>query len=127
MVLAEDGKSLIINYQILDEDIKSVITLHKKLDSWLRDNKCGELEYWFPEENLLAEIRNMSKDGIHQSGTTRIAKSIEEGVVDSNLKVFGTDNLYVCSSSVFPTSGQANPTFYLGAFAVRLAHFLSNK
>lgn len=125
MSIAEDGKSLIIEYEILDEDINSVITLHEKLDAWLREKQCGELEYWLPKEDLLAEIRKMSKDGIHQSGTTRIGKSVEEGVVDSDLKVFGLDNLYVCSSSVFPTSGQANPTFYLGAFAARLAHYLS--
>ena len=38
-------------------------------------------------------------------GTTRIAAAAEDGVVDENLKVWGTPNLYVCSSSVFPTSG----------------------
>ena len=47
----------------------------------------------------------MSRDGIHQSGTTRIADSAERGVLDKDLKVFGTNNLYVCSSSAFPTSG----------------------
>jgi choline dehydrogenase-like flavoprotein len=68
----------------------------------------------------------MSKDGIHQSGTTRIAKNAELGVVNNDLKLWGTENIFVCSSSVFPTSGQANPTFLLGAFAVRLAHHLTN-
>jgi choline dehydrogenase-like flavoprotein len=67
----------------------------------------------------------MSIDGLHQVGTTRIAATADAGVVDDNLKVWGTSNLYVCSSSVFPTSGQANPTFLLGVFAVRLAHQLS--
>jgi choline dehydrogenase-like flavoprotein len=125
MSLAEDGESLVIDYKILEEDIQSVITLHEKLDDHLRSLNCGKLEYWFNKEELIKEIRLMSKDGIHQSGTTRIAKSKEEGVVNYDLKVFDTDNLYVCSSSVFPTSGQANPTFYLGAFAVRLAKHLT--
>jgi len=48
-------------------------------------------------------------------------------VLDSDLKVWGTENLYVCSSSAFPTSGQANPTFFLGAFAARLAQHLAAK
>lgn len=125
MYIASDGVNLCIDYNLVDDEINSIISLHEKLDSWLREHNCGELVYWFPKENLVAEIRQMSKDGIHQSGTTRIGESIEDGVVDRNLKVFGVDNLYICSSSVFPTSGQANPTFLIGVFAVRLAHHIS--
>jgi hypothetical protein len=125
MYIASDGVNLCIDYNLVDDEINSIISLHEKLDSWLREHNCGELVYWFPKENLAAEIRQMSKDGIHQSGTTRIGESIEDGVVDRNLKVFGVDNLYICSSSVFPTSGQANPTFLIGVFAVRLAHHIS--
>jgi choline dehydrogenase-like flavoprotein len=55
-----------------------------------------------------------------------MADTPENGVVDANLKLWGTNNIYVCSSSVFPTSGQANPTFLLGVFAVRLAAHLGS-
>jgi choline dehydrogenase-like flavoprotein len=126
MKLADDRETLIIDYKLVDDDINSIITLHKKLDEQLRATNCGKLEYWFPEDELPKAIRQMSRDGLHQSGTTRIAASAKDGVVDANLKVFGTSNVYVCSSSVFPTSGQANPTFYLGAFAIRLAQHLTN-
>jgi len=34
-------------------------------------------------------------------------------------------NLFVASSSVFPTSGQANPTFMAVTLAIRLAEFIS--
>ena len=125
MKLADDGETLEIHYDLCDEDIDSVIRIHEVLDQWLRKCGCGKLEYWFPKEKLPAEIRSMSRDGIHQCGTTRIAATSDEGVVDSDLRVWGTKNLYVCSSSTFPTSGQANPTFLLGAFSVRLAHHLS--
>ncbi|WP_217653017.1 GMC family oxidoreductase [Flavisolibacter ginsengisoli] len=125
MELAEDNETLVIHYSLTNDDIESVIRLHEKLDKHLRSNNCGKLEYWYPPAELKAAIKNMSKDGIHQCGTTRIANSSDKGVVDRSLKVWGTENLYVCSSSVFPTSGQANPTFLLGAFAVRLAHHLS--
>lgn len=126
MELAQDGETLNIHYRLVEQDIDSVIRTHGLLDKWLRKCKCGELEYWFQKNEMPAAIRAMSVDGLHQVGTTRIAATAEDGVVDENLKVWGTSNLYVCSSSVFPTSGQANPTFLLGAFALRLAHHLAS-
>ncbi len=49
-------------------------------------------------------------DAAHQMGTTRMASRPEEGVVDTNCRVFGTDNLYVASSAVFPTGPSYSPT-----------------
>lgn len=126
MELGPDGETLQIHYALLDEDVQSVIRLHKGLDEWLQKCDCGKLEYWYPEEALPKAIRAMSKDGLHQSGTTRIGDSPERGVVDRNLKLWGTENIFVCSSSVFPTSGQANPTYLIGAFSVRLAEHLAH-
>jgi choline dehydrogenase-like flavoprotein len=125
MYLAEDLETLHINYALTDEDVDSVIKTHQALDQWLQACGCGKLRYWFAQDKLRDAIRNTSKDGLHQCGTTRIADSPEKGVVDSDLKIFGTSNVYVCSSSVFPTSGQANPTFMLGAFAARLSTHLT--
>ncbi|MDD5200958.1 MAG: GMC oxidoreductase [Terrimicrobiaceae bacterium] len=124
MELLPDGETLRISYDLTGADVDSVIRTHELLDGWLRECGCGELEYWFPKEELPVAIRQMSRDGIHQVGTTRIADDPARGVVDANLCVWGTTNVFVCSSSAFPTSGQANPTFLLGAFAVRLAEHL---
>jgi choline dehydrogenase-like flavoprotein len=126
MSLGQDGETLVIDYSLTENDINSVIKVHDELDKYLRETGCGSLEYWYPRSELGEAIKNMSKDGIHQSGTTRIADSPKKGVVDKNLKVWGTENVFVCSSSVFPTSSQANPTFYLGVFAVRLANHLTS-
>jgi len=125
MELGADGESLIIHYDLVDDDVKSVIRCHELLDQSLRASNCGHLEYWFPKAELPAAIRAMSKDGIHQSGTTRIGDSPQSGVVDRDLKLFGPSNVYVCSSSAFPTSGQANPTFFMCAMACRLAGHLT--
>jgi len=125
MTLSENSRNLEIFYKLSDADVDSVIRLHDELDRYLRTLNCGELLYWYPKAELAEVIRSISRDGIHQSGTTRIAENAASGVVDRNLKVFGTKNLFVCSSSVFPTSGQANPTYFLGACSVRLAHYLS--
>jgi choline dehydrogenase-like flavoprotein len=125
MELGPDGETLIINYNLTDPDVESVIKLHEVLDKWLKECNCGELKYWFEKDELSKAIYAMSRDGIHQCGTTRISDSPKDGVVDTNLKLWGVNNIFVCSTSVFPTSGQANPTFPLGAFAIRLAEHLS--
>jgi choline dehydrogenase-like flavoprotein len=65
-------------------------------------------------------------DNFHHMGGTRMASSALEGVVDPNLRLFGTRNAYVCSTSVFPASGFANPTHTLLALAVRLGFHLKS-
>ncbi|GAB4525968.1 MAG: GMC family oxidoreductase [Parvularculaceae bacterium] len=60
----------------------------------------------------------------HHMGATRMSDDPRNGVVDSNLRVHTTDNLYIASSSVFPTSGYANPTLTIVALAHRLADHL---
>jgi len=65
--------------------------------------------------------------GGHYIGTTRMASSESDGVVDPDCRVFSTDNLYVAASSVFPTSDSVNPTFMLVTLATRLADHLEKK
>lgn len=59
--------------------------------------------------------------GNHHMGTTRMDTSSQQGVVDKNCQLHGVSNLFVAGSSVFPTSGFANPTLTIVALAVRLA------
>jgi len=61
----------------------------------------------------------------HQMGTTRMSKLSENGVVDSNSKVFGIDNLFIAGSSIFPRSGGVNPTLSIVQLSLRLAEHLS--
>ncbi|MDT7710684.1 MAG: hypothetical protein QOG20_6291 [Pseudonocardiales bacterium] len=63
-------------------------------------------------------------DAAHPSGTTRMAACPTDGVVDTDGAVYGVDGLYVAGSSVFPTSGHANPTQMIVALTIRLADHL---
>lgn len=63
----------------------------------------------------------------HHMGTTRMAESPDQGVVDRRCKVHGVDNLYVAGSSVFPTGGWAFPTFSIIALSMRLADHVNNR
>jgi len=58
-------------------------------------------------------------------GTTRMDSSEKRGVVDANCQVHGLNNLFIAGSSVFTTSGSANPTLTIIALALRLADHLS--
>lgn len=63
----------------------------------------------------------------HHLGTTRMAHSSADGVVDSDCRVFGNRNLYLAGSSIFPRGGAHNPTMPLVQFALRLSdHLLAN-
>jgi choline dehydrogenase-like flavoprotein len=79
-----------------------------------------------PDPDLMHDgIVHRFRDQFHHLGGTRMASSPVAGVVDPNLRLFGTRNAYVCSSAVFPASGFANPTHTVAALAVRLAWHLS--
>ena len=62
--------------------------------------------------------------GFHHMGTTRMASDPARGVVDANCRTFDVDNLYIAGSSVFPTSGLANPPLTLVALSARLGDHL---
>ena len=66
----------------------------------------------------------MNPSGGHPTGTTAMGTSPADGVCDSNQRVFGLDNLYLASSSVFPHSGANAPTLTIAALALRLAGYL---
>ena len=75
---------------------------------------------WLSQGNWTEHI----KDAKHHIGTTRMASSPREGVVNEDCRVHGIANLYVAGSSVFPTSGHSNPTATLLALALRLTDHL---
>jgi choline dehydrogenase-like flavoprotein len=63
----------------------------------------------------------------HHMGTTRMSDDPKTGVVGADCGVHGVANLYIAGSSVFPTSGYANPTLTIVALALRLGHELRRR
>lgn len=91
---------------------------------YLARERLGELEI---DPRILAEdvdFLDDAHDAYHQMGGARMAESAEQGVVDSNLRVFGTENLYVLGAAAFPSGSFANPTLTALALSVRLAEHL---
>ena len=77
--------------------------------------------------SLTPSLPYISWDGDHHMGATRMSASPQNGYVDANCRAHMVDNLYVASSSVWATSGYANPTLSIIAFALRLADHLSGR
>jgi choline dehydrogenase-like flavoprotein len=69
----------------------------------------------------------MTGAGDHHIGATRMSARPEDGFVDIHCRVHGVDNLYIAGSSVFPTSGYANPTLTIIALAARLGDHLAGR
>ncbi len=65
--------------------------------------------------------------GGHMMGTTRMGTDDKTSVTDSKGKVHGVDGLYVAGSSLFPSTGSANPTLTIVALALRLANHLTGQ
>lgn len=61
----------------------------------------------------------------HPQGGNRMGDNKEECVVDSDCKVFGFRNLYVCDASVFPTALGVNPQLTVMALATITAKKIS--
>lgn len=72
-------------------------------------------------------IASAPSQAFHHMGTTRMSPTPEGGVVDSDLRVHGTENLFIASSSVFPRYGYSNPTLTIVALACRLASHVTGR
>jgi choline dehydrogenase-like flavoprotein len=114
-----------IDLRFTEQDVDSVLESHRALDQTLRANGIGHLDYWYSPDTVREHIWQMAADGFHQVGGARMGTDSSQSVVDANLKVHGLDNLYLASSAVFPTTGQANSTLLAVAFAMRLAYRLT--
>ena len=117
----------VLDWQLSPIDRKTMRTAALRWGAAAAIADIGRLkvEDWLMTDDV--EIPGIGKDetaGNHHMCTTRMASSPTEGVVDADQKVFGIDNLFIAGSSVFSTSGHANPTFTIVQMTLRLAdHF----
>mgnify|MGYP006286547751 CR=1 FL=1 len=109
-----------IHWRISEAERRTIYAVARICRDEFQRLDLGRLEIAPWLEGASISWRDQVRDTLHASGTTRMADDPARGVVDSNCQVFGTDNLFVAGSSVFPTSGHANPVFSMAALAIRL-------
>ena len=113
-----------IDWRYAETDVRTVATAFGLLQGEIARSGLGELSLDPDESDIEAVIRRDGAYGGHHIGTIRMGRNPADGVVDEHCRVFGVPNLYVASSAVFPTSGQANPTLTIVALTIRLARHL---
>ncbi|HTV48104.1 MAG TPA: GMC family oxidoreductase [Phycisphaerae bacterium] len=128
-----DGSSLdvyglprvVLDWRINEHDLESIREFAIQIRDAMQSAGIGRLEI---DEDLLnrnPKFLSNLRDNYHQIGGTVMGFSEQHGVVDKNLRVFGTTNFYVGGASIFRTSSNANPTFTAMAFATRLVDHLT--
>jgi len=127
ITLSQDRDELGVQRVVLDwrmskDDEKSIRHIAIEIAKEFAKNDLGRVK-------LASYILDKNSDiptsiHSHQMGTTRMAANAENGVVDVNCRVFGTENLYVAGSSVFSTGGGGNPTMPIVQLALRLGEHL---
>ena len=122
---------LALDWRTTALDVESVAGLVDVLDAELSRLGLGRVEpaEWLsdPEGGWRTDplIGSHHIGGYHHMGTTRMSDDRRQGVTDGAGRVHGVENLYIAGSSVFPTSGWANPTLTIVALALRTAEFVS--
>lgn len=113
---------LCVDWRMTNLDIESVLRCFRILDRDFRNSGVGTM--LAQEAAIAEELPHRVGVGSHHYGTTRMAGDPSRGVVDANCRVYGTDNLFIATSSTFPTSSFANPVLSIVALSLRLADHL---
>jgi len=111
---------LVIKHCFSDKDLFSILESTRLLAENFYNNKIGIVR--INNQEIFRNVRGVG----HIMGTTRMGESISNGVVDRDLRLFGYENMFVIGSSVFTTSGAANPTLTIVALSIRLSEKIRN-
>jgi choline dehydrogenase-like flavoprotein len=120
---ARDGNGIRVprlDWRLSELDLRSIRRTQELLDQELRLAELGSVEDKLGDERPAALVLGIH----HHMGTTRMHADPKRGVVDADCRLHGFSNVFVTGTSVFPTSGWANPTLTVVALAIRLADHL---
>jgi len=112
-------RRVVVDWHLTAEDKQKALALQRLLGTEVGRTGFGRLRITMADDDTTWPDDMYGDE--HHMGTTRMHADPAQGVVDANCRVHGMANLYVASSSVFPTAGYANPTLTIVALALRLA------
>jgi choline dehydrogenase-like flavoprotein len=116
---------VLLDWRLAGNELASLRDFATQIQDALQSRGVGQLKIDADLLSLDSHFLSKLGDTYHQAGGTNMAASEREGVVDKNLRVFGTTNLYVVGAGTFPTTSNANTTFTSLAFTTRLVDHLT--
>ena len=102
------------------EDLDTPKKFMKQLGEYFVNENIGRLHFF-----NINKKDQIFWEGNHHIGGTNIGDDPKYSVINSDLKVHYTKNLYIIGSSIFSKSGHANPTFSIVQFSARLGEYFS--
>jgi choline dehydrogenase-like flavoprotein len=116
-----------LDWRLSDMDLRTLTTGAKEMAGHLAKYDAGRMKIadWLLDDRL--PTADELWGGNHHMGTTRMSDDPKTGVVDAQSKVHSLENLYIGGSSVFATSGHANPTYTIVQLALRQADILHDR
>ena len=114
-----------LNWTLSDMDRRTLKTAATQVAERMAGADVGRMRVlpWLLNDEM--PNKDQVFGGNHHMGTTRMSADPKTGVVDAHCKVHALANLYVGGSSVFATSGHANPTYSITQLALRLGDHLT--
>ncbi len=120
-------KILAIDWRVRKEDIHTIQFVSHLINKAWQASKFQNIANLKLINTDLMELNNSLYDVYHPTGTLKMGTTPDNSVVNSDLQLWASDNVYINSTAVFPSAGSANPTFTLLAMATRLADHLNKK
>ena len=117
MSLLDNGK-FTIKSNFLEEDRRSL----EKFIAIFAKSYSHLFEAFHAYPNISARLDSAG----HHSGACRMANAPADGVVDADLRVFGTENLFVADGSVLAYAGHANTGLTIAALALKCCDAVSD-
>jgi len=115
-----------LNWKKKINDLNTPLKCLTELGNFFIKNDIGRVGIYDFVQNKSDFPLDDEIGGHHHMGGTRMGNGLDKyDVVDKNLKVLTTQNLYIAGSSVFRSGGHANPTLTIVQLSLKLADHLA--
>jgi len=118
-----------LDWRLTATDFRTLDTAILGLAAEMAKTDVGrmKIDAWFLHHSRTSPAGENIQGGNHHMGTTRMSDDPATGVVDKDGAIHSVANLYMAGSSVFASSGHANPTYTIVQLALRLGDHLADR
>jgi choline dehydrogenase-like flavoprotein len=117
---------VILDWKVGAEELETIHEFATRCQKVMAESGLGKISLIPALERKEKSFLETLRDNYHHAGGARMGSNAADGVVDADLKVFGTHNLYIAGAATFRTVSNANTTFTALVLGTRLIDHLSS-